>query len=233
VCEPTNLRGTSHTHTHAQVRELTNLRGTLSGEELEEGGRGGDLGEPVVVTITLHMDLNKVGDVETFKRDVASDVSLALGPDARSVKVQRVRAGSIIVDLEITPQVRGSGRDLHQALVEQAADPRSALMSGKYTKYSSKTISISPPGADAGDRRGGGGGGAGGGGGGGGMRNTLETRIAAGGGLGGGGAGEGDTAGPRSGGFVSPMSTPRPLLTQYVKALEASRQGIKNTLRTH
>ena len=209
------------------MRELTNLRGTLSGGELEEGGRGGDLGEPVVVTITLHMDLNKVGDVETFKRDVASDVSLALGPDARSVKVQRVRAGSIIVDLEITPQVRGSGRDLHQALVEQAADPRSALMSGKYTKYSSKTISISPPGADAGDRRGGGAGW------GGGMRNTLETRIAAGGSLGGGGAGEGDTAGPRSGGFVSPMSTPRPLLTQYVKALEASRQGAKNTLRTH
>jgi hypothetical protein len=92
--------------------------------------------------VTLNMDLNKVGDVEAFKRDVASDVSRALELDAHSVKVLRLRAGSIIVDLEITPHARCNGRDLHQALVEQAKDSRSALMSGKYT---SKTLAISPP----------------------------------------------------------------------------------------
>jgi len=103
---------------------------------------GADVGEPVVVAVTLNMDLNKVGDVEAFKRDVASDVSRALELDAHSVKVLRLRAGSIIVDLEITPHARCNGRDLHQALVEQAKDSRSALMSGKYT---STTLAISPP----------------------------------------------------------------------------------------
>ena len=37
--------------------------------------------------MTLKMVFNKVGDVEAFKRDVESDVSRALGPNARSVKV--------------------------------------------------------------------------------------------------------------------------------------------------
>ena len=103
---------------------------------------GADVGEPVVVAVTLNLDLNKVGDVEAFKRDVASDVSRALELDAHSVKVLRLRAGSIIVDLEITPHARFNGRDLHQALLEQAKDTRSALMSGKYTR---KTLAISPP----------------------------------------------------------------------------------------
>jgi hypothetical protein len=104
---------------------------------------GESVGEAVVVAVTLNMDLNKVGDVEAFKRDVASDVSRALELDARSVNVDqvlRLREGSIIVDLGITPQ--SNGPDLHQVLVEQAKDSRSALMLGKYT---SKTLAISPP----------------------------------------------------------------------------------------
>lgn len=98
--------------------------------------------EPVVMVVTLNMDLKKVGDLQAFKRDVASDVSRALWPDARSVKVLRLQAGSIIVDLEVTPHARSSGQDLHHALMEQAKDARSALMTGKYT---SKISAISPP----------------------------------------------------------------------------------------
>jgi hypothetical protein len=98
--------------------------------------------EPVVMVVTLNMDLKKVGDLQAFKRDVASDVCRALGPGVRSVKVLRLQAGSIIVDLEVTPHAQNSGQDLHQALVEQAKDARSALMTGKYT---SKTLAISPP----------------------------------------------------------------------------------------
>ena len=114
-----------------------------------------DVREAVLVAVTLNMDLNNVrdggglGDVEAFKRDVASDVSRALELDVRSVKVLRLQAGMLqcpalgnIVDFEITPHGRCNGRDLHQALVEQAKDSRSALMSGKYT---SKTLAISPP----------------------------------------------------------------------------------------
>jgi hypothetical protein len=98
--------------------------------------------EPVVMVVTLNMDLKKVGDLQAFERDVVSDVSRALWPNARSVKVLRLQAGSIIVDLEVTPHARSTGQDLHQALMEQAKDARSALMTGKYT---SKTTAISPP----------------------------------------------------------------------------------------
>jgi hypothetical protein len=121
----------------------SSIGGTTAGGAAVGGAAvGADVGEAVVIAVTLNMDLNKVGDVEAFKRDVASDVSRALELDARSVKVLRLRGGSIIVDLEITPHARCNGRDLHQALVEQAKDSRSALMSGKYT---SKTLAISPP----------------------------------------------------------------------------------------
>ena len=88
------------------------------------------------------MDLHKVIDVDMFKRDVAADVSCALGPEAKHVKVVGLRAGSIIVDLEVTPQPRSSGRDIEHMLVEQARDPTSALMTGKYT---AKTAAVSPP----------------------------------------------------------------------------------------
>lgn len=37
-------------------------------------------GEPIVVALTLNMELGKVSDVEAFKRDVSADVSRALGP---------------------------------------------------------------------------------------------------------------------------------------------------------
>jgi hypothetical protein len=40
-----------------------------------------------VANVLLTCCYCKVGDLEAFKRDVASDVSLALGPHARSVKV--------------------------------------------------------------------------------------------------------------------------------------------------
>jgi hypothetical protein len=128
---------------HLRKNSLSEMSSSSIGGAAAGGAAvGADVGEAVVVAVTLNMDLNKVGDVEAFKRDVASDVSRALELDARSVKVLRLRAGSIIVDLEITPHARCNGRDLHQALVEQAKDSRSALMSGKYT---SKTLAISPP----------------------------------------------------------------------------------------
>ena len=128
---------------HLRKNSLSEISSSSIGGAAAGGAAvGADVGEAVVVAVTLNMDLNKVGDVEAFKRDVASDVSRALELDARSVKVLRLRAGSIIVDLEITPHARCNGRDLHQALVEQAKDSRSALMSGKYT---SKTLAISPP----------------------------------------------------------------------------------------
>jgi hypothetical protein len=44
--------------------------------------------------------------------------------------VLRLRAGSIIIDLEVTPEAKSTGFDLHQELVEQAKDARSDLMTG-------------------------------------------------------------------------------------------------------
>jgi hypothetical protein len=45
--------------------------------------------------------------------------------------VLRLRAGSIIIDLEVTPEANSTGFDLHQELVEQAKDVSSDLMTGK------------------------------------------------------------------------------------------------------
>ena len=146
-------RDETHTPYHQDPpapAQLTPPSAVQNGVAMQE-----DVREAVLVAVTLNMDLNNVrdggglGDVEAFKRDVASDVSRALELDVRSVKVLRLQAGMLqcpalgnIVDFEITPHGRCNGRDLHQALVEQAKDSRSALMSGKYT---SKTLAISPP----------------------------------------------------------------------------------------
>ena len=150
-----------------EVAESSSLGYTTHHELLEHAASPGagfvSGGDPVVVALTLNMDLNKVSDVEGLKRDIGADVSRALGPDVRQVpqksplsgkksptkepshrkgallkssadrqvRVIGLRAGSIIVDLEITPHAHVSGRDIGQQLVEQAKDPSSALMQGE------------------------------------------------------------------------------------------------------
>eukprot|EP00802_Teleaulax_amphioxeia_P010133 Tamp_10158.p1 GENE.Tamp_10158~~Tamp_10158.p1 ORF type:complete len:539 (+),score=77.56 Tamp_10158:87-1619(+) len=55
------------------------------------------------LTLTLAMQLEDIDDMPLFKREVASDVAVALGPRATDVVVTRLRAGSVVVDLDATP----------------------------------------------------------------------------------------------------------------------------------
>jgi len=124
------------------LMESQNLKDVSINGIPDEQTAGAILGEPIFMSVTLNLDLKEVVDIDAFKLDVASDISRALQPDVRSVRVGGLRAGSIIADVQITPQAHKTGRDLHWLLVDQSKDDKSALMSGKYT---SKVTAISPP----------------------------------------------------------------------------------------
>ena len=90
------------------------------------------------LTLTLDMEFDSITDRESFAGDIVEDVSAAAKIDARFVKVVGMRAGSVIVDMQIAPEA-GDLDLIEQHLVEQVKPADSALRRGKIT---SKTIKL-------------------------------------------------------------------------------------------
>ena len=57
--------------------------------------------DPIVVALTLELDFSEVSDHEEFGKQVVEDVVRATGVDAAMLSVAGLRAGSVIVDLEM------------------------------------------------------------------------------------------------------------------------------------
>ena len=90
------------------------------------------------LTLTLDMEFDSITDRESFVEDVVEDVSAAANIDSRFVKVIGMRAGSVIVDMQIASEA-GDLDQIGQHLVEQVKPTDSALRRGKVT---SKTIKL-------------------------------------------------------------------------------------------
>ena len=97
--------------------------------------------DAVTFTLTLDVDFATIGDHEGFKQGILWDVADAAKVDVKYVKIQGLRAGSVIVDLLIAPEV-GEPHKVLQDLREQARSPGSRLLTGKLT---SKTKGLATP----------------------------------------------------------------------------------------
>jgi C-terminal processing protease CtpA/Prc len=97
---------------------------------------------PSQIQASLMLDMNmwQVTDHELFKREVAYDVYIALVGSVKSVTAVGVRAGSVIVDLQLIPQGEKTGVQIVNDLSNQARDLSSPLMQGKHTQ---RTIKVS------------------------------------------------------------------------------------------
>lgn len=69
--------------------------------DLTEESKQADRRNLANIELVLDMDMAGVGDHQTFKCEVEEDVAAALGPAAKKCCVTGIRAGSVIVDLEI------------------------------------------------------------------------------------------------------------------------------------
>jgi hypothetical protein len=90
------------------------------------------------LTLTLDMAFECITDRESFIGDVVEDVSGAAQIHASFVKVVGMRAGSVMVDLQIAPEA-GDLDQIEEQLVEQVKPEDSALRRGKIT---SKTMKL-------------------------------------------------------------------------------------------
>jgi hypothetical protein len=95
--------------------------------------------EAVPFTLALEMDLNALGNIDAFKRDVIKDVATAAKIDAQYVKVTALRAGSVIVDMLIAKEA-GDATEILRDLQEQLKFPNSLLMQGKLTRKAKKGV---------------------------------------------------------------------------------------------
>jgi hypothetical protein len=84
------------------------------------------------LTLTLDMDFDSITDRESFFGDVVKDIAAAAKIDFRFVKVVGMRAGSVIVDLQIPPEA-GDLDQIEEHLVGQVKHTDSALRRGKIT----------------------------------------------------------------------------------------------------
>ena len=96
--------------------------------------------DAVLLTLTLDVDFNLIGDHEAFKQDVIKDVATAANVHAKYMKIAALRAGSVIVDMLIASEA-GEPTKIVQGLLEQLKTPDSLLLRGKFT---SKTKSLNP-----------------------------------------------------------------------------------------
>jgi hypothetical protein len=111
-----------------------------SADLLDLGGQPeGPIPESASCELNLDLDMTEivqgVGEDE-FKACIIHDVSAALNIAPAALAVKGMRAGSVIVDLEISRTHLTGGMDplaLVKNLKEQAADPNSSLRSGVYT----------------------------------------------------------------------------------------------------
>ena len=95
--------------------------------------------ESVACEVKLDLDMTEilhgVGE-EDFKSCIIHDISTALDIAPAALAIKGIRAGSVIVDLEISRTHLKDGTDplvLVDCLKQQAADPNSSLRSGVYT----------------------------------------------------------------------------------------------------
>eukprot|EP00802_Teleaulax_amphioxeia_P000169 Tamp_00169.p1 GENE.Tamp_00169~~Tamp_00169.p1 ORF type:complete len:3645 (+),score=1200.53 Tamp_00169:164-10936(+) len=88
--------------------------------------------DAVPFTLTLDVDFATIGNHEDFKQGVLADVAAAANVDVKYVKIQGLRAGSVIVDLLIAPEV-GEPHKVVQDLEQQVNSPGSRLLTGKLT----------------------------------------------------------------------------------------------------
>jgi hypothetical protein len=95
---------------------------------------------PASVELILDMQLSDLHDVELFKREVASDVAVALGPRATNVRVLGLRAGSIVAQVEATPLGGLTTADIKEILAEQCQERSSLLLRGKHTAKTTHVI---------------------------------------------------------------------------------------------
>jgi hypothetical protein len=114
---------------------------TGGGDQPVERGAAPSWEDAVPFTLTLDVDFATIGDQEDFKQDILADVAAAAKVDVKYVKIQELRAGSVIADLLIAPEV-GEPHKVLQDLREQANSPGSRLMMGKLT---SKTKGLATP----------------------------------------------------------------------------------------
>jgi len=114
---------------------------TGEGEQPVEKGAAPSWEDAVPFTLTLDVDFATIGDQEEFKQDILADVAAAARVDVKYVEIKELRAGSVIADLLIAPEV-GEPHQVLQDLREQANSPGSRLMTGKLT---SKTKCLATP----------------------------------------------------------------------------------------
>ena len=74
--------------------------------------------DPIVVALTLELDFSEVSDHEEFGKQVVEDVVRATGVDAAMLSVAGLRAGSVIVDLEMVWDQSLGERTLQDLVVE-------------------------------------------------------------------------------------------------------------------
>ena len=102
-----------------------------------------NLPPPVAIEIVLDMEMSRVGDKDKFKQEVAKDIARAADISEECVKVQNVRAGSVIVDMVLYPDAQS--RDLLSSLKKQVGKSDSVLMQGKHTKKTKSLDKILEP----------------------------------------------------------------------------------------
>jgi chromosome segregation ATPase len=78
------------------------------------------------MTMILDIDYNSIQNHEAFKEELVRNIASAAKVDHNFFKVVSMRAGSVIVDLLIAPEV-GDQDKIAQDLAEQAHDPNSPL----------------------------------------------------------------------------------------------------------
>ena len=105
------------------------------GHEMEQESREGQ----VSCTLKLDLAIESVTDMVMFKLEVAEDIAFALGMHPARVRVLNVRPGSVLVDVQLNPDINSCETELVNQLIEQSAEGTSALLSGKFTR---KTISV-------------------------------------------------------------------------------------------
>jgi len=125
------------------------LRGLGGGEWGSCGGGGDARVESAACELKLDLDMADVVDsMEEFQECIKHDVSTALSIPPAALNIKGVRAGSVIVDLEISRAHLGPDKDprgLIQSLQQQAVDPKSSLRSGVYTCKVEAITLVSPP----------------------------------------------------------------------------------------
>ena len=83
-------------------------------------------------TLTLDCDIATFGDVDAFKQTVINDVSKAASVATRFLKVVRIRAGSVLVDMLLS-SAAGDRASILAGLMAQLESPESMLMQGEAT----------------------------------------------------------------------------------------------------